>query len=230
MSLGLVLPLYNEEALVQEVVSDILAVLHAAKIPAQLVLVNNGSRDQTGPLIDDLATQSEVDAVHLDKNAGYGGGILAGLAALQDLGLPEVVGWCWGDGQVPADVLAPLYRACQKGAPLAKAVRSERHDGNWRKVVTTGYALTMQGIGCTVPDVNGCPKLMRREAFEALAPRSKDWFLDAEVVLGAQARGWEIAHHPTVMRARKAGKSKVHLNTMVEFAWNLLRWRAANRL
>ena len=40
MSLGLVLPLYNEEALIQGVVADILTVLKAAKIPAELVLVN----------------------------------------------------------------------------------------------------------------------------------------------------------------------------------------------
>ncbi len=230
MSLGLVLPLYDEEALVQGVVADIVAVLQAADISSQLVLVNNGSRDKTGEIIDGLATQPNIVAVHLDKNAGYGGGILAGLDALRASGLPEVVGWCWGDGQVPPDVLAPLYRACQKGAPLAKAVRSERHDGAWRKLVTTGYTMTMRGLGCTVPDVNGCPKLLRREALTALTPQSRDWFLDAEVVLAAQSRGWQIAHHPTVMRPRKGGKSKVHLNTMVEFAWNLLRWRATNRL
>lgn len=230
MSLGLVIPLLDEAELTASVAQGIASVLDHAQISHRLVLVNNGSQDETGAIIDQLATSLAVLPIHLDKNAGYGGGILAGLAALERDGLPEVVGWCWGDGQVRPDVLPPLYRAAINGAPLAKAVRTERLDGTWRKIVSTGYAATMRSIGCEVPDVNGCPKLLRREAYAALAPRSTDWFLDAEVVLGAQSRGWEIAQHPTVMHPRDAGKSKVGLAAIAEFGWNVLRWRATNRL
>ena len=230
MSLGLVIPLFNEEALVADVVADIHRLLDEAGIEHRLVLVNNGSRDGTGDIVDGLAQTLPVTALHLDKNAGYGGGILAGMnALLKDDDTPEVIGWSWGDGQVPAAVLPPLYRACVRGADLAKAVRTERHDGTWRKLVTTAYSETMRAFGCNIADVNGCPKLFRADVFARLSPTSTDWFIDAEVVLTAQALELEITHHPTVMNARAGGKSKVHLGTMAEFAWNLARWRATRR-
>jgi len=229
MSLGLVIPLLNEAELTATVAQSTHNVLERSGIPHTLVLVNNGSTDDTGAIVDRLAKELPVRAVHLDQNAGYGGGILAGLKILEE-DSPEVVGWCWGDGQVSPEALPPLYRACMKGAKMAKVVRSERLDGTLRKLVTTGYAWAIKTIGCDQPDVNGCPKLFRREALSALAPQSTDWFLDAEVVLDAQGNGWDIATHPTVMHPREAGRSKVNAATTVEFVWNLARWRMTHRL
>ena len=229
MSLGLVIPLLDEVELVSSVTKEIHNTLSAADIDHTLVLVNNGSTDGTGQTIDTLAKFLPIMPVHLEHNAGYGGGILAGLHALSH-DPPEVMGWCWGDGQIRAATLPPLYRACQRGAPLAKVVRTERQDGAMRKVVTTGYAWAMRAIGSSQPDVNGCPKLLRREALQAINLTSTDWFLDAEVVLGAQALGWEIATHPAVMEPRVAGQSKVGASTVAEFAINLARWRLTHRL
>jgi glycosyltransferase involved in cell wall biosynthesis len=229
MSLGLVIPLLDEVELAGDVAQGIHSVLQSAKIDHTLVLVDNGSTDGTGALIDALAEQLPVIPVHLQDNAGYGGGILAGLKALQ-ADPPQIVGWCWGDGQIRPDVLPPLYRACIKGAPMAKVVRTERLDGLLRRVVTTGYSRVMLAIGASHPDVNGCPKLFRQEALAALAPRSTDWFLDAEVVLGALSQDWEIATHPAAMAPRAAGRSKVGAATVLEFAWNLARWRLTHRI
>ncbi len=225
MSLGLSVPLLNEEALVGEVARDILRAADAGGLELRLALVDNGSQDGTGEAIDALAVEdARVLAVHVSPNRGYGGGILAGVEALRAEGSPDVLGWCWGDGQVDPAVIPALYRACQEGAMLAKARRVERQDGLQRRVVTTGYAAVTRALGVRTRDVNGCPKLLRREAWEALAPGHTDWFLDAEVVLGAEARGWEIAELPVVMRPRRAGKSKVRAGTVLEFAVNLGRW------
>jgi len=229
MSLGLVIPLLDEVELAAAVAEGIHQTLVHADIAHTLVLVDNGSTDGTGSVIDGLAERLPVQAIHLEKNAGYGGGILAGLEALKP-DLPEVLGWCWGDGQIRPDTLPPLYRACIKGAPLAKVVRTERLDGTTRRVISAGYARAIRAIGADHPDVNGCPKLLRREALEALAPTSTDWFLDAEVVLGALSRGWDIATHPAAMAPRTAGRSKVGMGAVLEFALNLARWRMTHQL
>ncbi len=225
MSLGLAVPLLNEEALIDEVATDLISALDAASVPFRLALVDNGSTDRTGVLVDRLTERDQrVLGVHLVQNQGYGGGILAGIRALASAGLPEVVGWCWGDGQVDPSVLPVLYQACREGAMLAKARRVERQDGLQRKIITRGYAAVTRAMGVRTEDVNGCPKLLRREAWLGLEPRHTDWFLDAEVVLGAEARGWTIADAPVVMRPRRAGKSKVKLATVLEFVANLGRW------
>ena len=229
MSLGLVIPLLDEVDLTADVATAIHQILARANIDHTLVLVDNGCTDGTGEVIDSLAQSLPVKPVHLAKNAGYGGGILAGLAVLE-ADPPEVIGWCWGDGQVRPDALPPLYRACLRGAPMAKVIRTERLDGAARRVVSASYAAVIRSLGVDHPDINGCPKLFRREALDALRPTSTDWFLDAEVVLGALAQGMEIATHPTVMQPRAAGRSKVGTATIFEFAWNLAKWRATHHL
>jgi glycosyltransferase involved in cell wall biosynthesis len=225
MRLGLSIPLFNEAGSVTEVVASIHAVLHNADIDATLVLVNNGSTDATGEHIEALRIPGEIEVVHLRENAGYGGGILSGLAHLEQSGLPAVVGWCWGDGQVSATALPPLFAAIREGADLAKAHRTRRGDGLDRQLISAVYAATMGVLGVGVSDINGCPKLMSRAAFEAIQPCASDWFLDAEVVLKAERMGLNIMSHPVEMRPRSEGKSKVGLRTIGEFLTNIARWR-----
>ena len=227
MALGLAIPLPDEEALVETVVADMLVALRSIEGEVRLTLVDNGSTDGTGALIDHLAaTEPEVDALHLSPNQGYGGGILAGLHHLATAHDPTVLGWAWGDGQVDPAVIPGLFAACVDGAMIAKTRRTVRQDGLQRRLVTTAYALTMRTRGVVTPDVNGCPKLLRREAFDALALAHTDWFLDAEAILGAEARGWRIDSVATTMRPRAAGRSKVGHATILEFARNLSRWRS----
>ena len=224
MSLGLSVPLFNEEALVEAVVAELVAALEAGEVPFRLALVDNGSRDDTGALVDALAQDPRILAVHVSPNRGYGGGILAGLAALAGEG-HEVLGWTWGDGQVDPTVIPGLYRLCLEGADLAKARRTERQTGPARRLVSAGYEAVTRALGVRTRDVNGCPKLLRAEALTALAPRHTDWFLDAEVVLGVESRGLRVAELPVVMRPRAAGESKVRARTLLEFVGNLARWR-----
>lgn len=225
MSLGLSVPLYDEEALVEAVAREIIAALDAEHVPFRLALVNNGSRDGTGAIVDRLAEDPRVLAVHVTPNRGYGGGILAGIAALRATGADEVIGWCWGDGQVDPAVIPGLYRACLGGADLAKARRTERRTGLQRRLVSAGYEAVTRALGVKTRDVNGCPKLLRAEAWEALGAVHQDWFLDAEVVLGVESRGMRVAELPVVLRERRAGESKVKLGTVLEFVGNLARWR-----
>ena len=225
MNLGLVIPLFNEEALVTEVVASVHAILAAENIDHIIVLVNNGSTDGTAAMVDDLAQAENVIAIHFRENAGYGGGILGGLAWFEQSELPDVIGWGWGDGQINAKVLPTLFRACAAGAPLAKVTRKERRDGLKRQLMTNAYAATTRAFGIRTEDVNGCPKLMTRDAFHQLQLQSSDWFLDAEAIIGAERRGWNIASETVPMLQRKAGRSKVNLHTVFEFAWNLTKWR-----
>ncbi len=223
MTLGLAVPLYDEEALVEGVARRICAAL--GDRPYVLALVDNGSGDRTGERIARLAAvEPRILPVYLESNAGYGGGILAGIAAAREVACLSVVGWAWGDDQVDPAVLPRLLAHVEAGAHLAKARRVAREDGRRRAAISRAYALCLRGRGVQLPDVNGCPKLLSVDAFDVLSPRSRDWFLDAEVVLGCLKRGWEVADEPVVMRPRGAGKSKVRARTLVEFAVNLARW------
>lgn len=224
--LGLVVPMYGEGALVDRVVPAYLSALQDAVQHGVIVFVNNGSHDDTGPRLDAWTANSpHIHVLHLPKNRGYGGGILAGLEHLRAVGDPPLVAWAWGDAQVDPRVLPSLVRACRAGAHLAKVRRVSRHDGVQRRVITRVYARATAWLQLGSADVNGCPKVMRRSHFDAIAPASTDWFLDPELLLRAREHNWLVVELPVAMAARLAGVSKVRWSTVAGFAVQLAAWQ-----
>ena len=229
VSLGLSIPMYNEEGAADQVIHQTMYVLRKANIPFQLAVVNNGSTDSTGTIIDNLSTQNpEITPIHFNINQGYGGGILAGMRTLTAQNL-DCVGWMWGDGQVLPDVLPKLVKACSEGIHLAKAERTRREDGLLRKVISKGYSIAMKSTSAASGDINGCPKIFRLDAWEALTVESQDWFLDAEVILESGRNGFQIHQESVTMQPRQYNKSKVNVRTVLEFGVNILKWKLHNR-
>jgi hypothetical protein len=143
--------------------------------------------------------------------------------------MPDVVGWYWGDGQVSADMVPPLFRAILEGSDLAKAQRTKRQEGFRRRMIAKIYAAIMRAMGVRTPDVNGCPKLLSMATLETLQLSSTDWFLDAEAVLGSEKRGLKIYSHPATMLRREGGVSKVSVRTLIEFLRNIIQWKLGLR-
>ena len=226
MNLGLSIPMYNEEGNAERVVTRIVSHLEHLKIDFLLAVVNNGSSDATGRILDTLSTnEPRIIPIHLQENQGYGGGIMAGLNALIRKE-PEIVGWIWGDGQVCSTVLSTLYTECINGTDLAKTCRIQRQDGYMRRSISGLYSIGMKTLmRVRTPDINGCPKLFRREFFAGLNLESQDWFLDAEAILKTERKKGIIHNEPVIMEARMSGKSNVRLTTLIEFGSNMLRWR-----
>jgi len=221
-SLALAIPLYDEEGNVERVASELLETFRTAEVPLTLLLVDNGSRDGTRSIVQRIERQEpEVTGVYLDVNAGYGGGILAGMREAE----ADIIGYMWGDAQVGAeDVIRVYRRLVVDGADLAKARRIQRNDGWQRRLVTKVYnTVTLTLFHVTSSDANGCPKLFRKEAWEQLTPSSTDWFLDPEIMIGAAQLGLKKSEVDVVARPRTAGKSKVGGATVVEFLVNLTR-------
>ncbi len=225
VSIGISVPLFNENDLLTSVVADLRDALDRCGVPWHLALVNNGSTDATGDTLDRIAHgDPRLIPLHLSANAGYGGGILHGLHALRERVKPPFIGWAWGDGQVDPGVLPALLELCRDGADLAKVRRRTRLDGRRRRAITRTYGLATRALGIRTPDVNGCPKVFRSSALWALNPQSQDWFLDPEVVFRLEAQGGTIAQVDATMRPRQGGQSKVNWRTVAEFSLALARW------
>ena len=228
VSLGLTIPMFNEEGAAEQVIQQTMYVLRKANVSFQLAVVNNGSTDATGTIIDKLAAQNaEVTPIHFTENQGYGGGILAGMRSLAPQQF-DCIGWMWGDGQVVPDVLPKLVNACIKGHDLAKAQRTKRQDGWVRKVVSKGYALAMKSTPVTITDINGCPKIFRLSSWESLNIEARDWFLDAEVILESQSKQFRIHQEPVTMKPRQFNESKVNVRTLLEFGVNIVKWKLSH--
>jgi len=225
--LSLTIPLLNEEDGVQDVVNSITKHLSSKYIKYQIILVNNGSTDNTQKVIEYLARRDPgILPLRLEVNKGYGGGILAGLERAS----APIVGYLWGDEQVAPYVLTEAWRAIHdQNVDIAKARRRVRLDGFDRFLITRAYHCAVSALfPCPSRDINGCPKLFKREVLDRIRPQSTDWFIDAEIMLKAQKLGFRIHEIDVVAWPRLTGRSKVRWETLGEFALNLIRLRVGS--
>ena len=224
--ISLVLPCYNEEALVRETTTKLAEAFQAKGIPVELVMVDNGSADATGSIIDDLIAEGlPVSKAVVDVNQGYGNGVLRGLDKCQG----AWVGFLCVDDQVHPNDVVRLYEAAAKAKTikLFKVRRRFRLDGRFRRVVSFIYnVLTTAMFGdLGSMDLNANPKILPREHLRAMRLSSRDWFLDAEVMIKAKRMGLPVYEMNVFALMRAEGVSHVRPATCWEFIKNLLHYR-----
>jgi glycosyltransferase involved in cell wall biosynthesis len=224
--LSLVVPCYNEQEIVGSTIADLMTAFGAAGHDLEIVAVDNGSTDRTGDILRELARRSGRVVCHrIEVNQGYGNGLLAGLS----LATASWVGITCADGQVSAPDTVKLYEiAARSGGPkLVKVRRRFRMDGFTRKITSITYnlltATLFGGLGSI--DINGNPKILPRSYLERMNLRSKDWFLDAEIMIKAKRLALPVIEMNIMAQMREGGRSNVRPGTCWEFVLNLLRYR-----
>lgn len=225
VALSIVLPFYNEEACVEQVISEIYALLKQTGIVFEIVAVQNGSSDRTPQILAGMQKHfPELCLVDVPVNRGFGYGVIQGL----DHSTGQVIGYMPGDGQIDPAVLPLLFqRVQQTQADICKGRRVVRHDGWYRWLVSKIYNWTAQFLfRLPTDDVNGHPKLMTRQTFSKLRLSSYDHFIDAELMLKAKALQLKISEVDLEFQKRGTGHSKVRLFAAgIEFLRNMLRVR-----
>lgn len=225
MTLSLVIPFYNEEINIEKVVSDLINSFEQGSIDYKLILVNNGSYDNSPRILENLAKEKpdRITVVHVEVNQGFGWGIISGLK----LANGDYIGYMCGDGQTKPEDVVRVYRQIEQGNyDLAKVKRVSRGDGLWRRTISFVFN-RLFWLMFRVPsqDINGTPKIFERNWMEKLCPTSKDWFIDAEVMIKARYLAMRIGEVPTEFLTREKGKSHVALATSLEFIKNMLSYR-----
>lgn len=230
VELSLVLPCYNEEECLASTVTELAETFASAGVPLQLVLVDNGSRDRTSQVIDGLIAQGlPVTKGVVEVNQGQGLGILTGF----DLCRGRFIGYVCADGQVSAKSVLDIYNTLkrQDGPALAKARRRFRQDGVTRKAVSIVYNGSMKALFPGMPslDVNGNPKIMPADVLRSLDLCSRDWFLEAEVMLKIQYLRISVIEINVPGHLRAGGRSNVRAATVQEFIKNMFAFRFGAR-
>ena len=224
--LSLVMPCYNEDAVVGYTIPRLVGAFEKAGYVLELIAVDNGSSDRTGEIIQALATQHRaVVPTRVDQNKGYGNGVLSGIP----LCTAPWVGIIPADGQVDAEDVVRLYEAVvvTNRQVLGKARRRFRMDGLRRKVVSVLYNLLVRALWPTLSslDVNGLPKILPRDAILAMELKSQGWVLDLEIMIKAHHARLRVLEVNVFARMRGSGVSHVRLDTVREFLWKLVVFR-----
>lgn len=227
---SLVIPCYNEENAITNTAIRIAEEFRVHKVDLELILVDNGSKDHTGEVIEALIADGwPVKKVRVEVNQGYGYGVLCGLAAAEG----RWVGFSCADEQVEAHDVYKLYNLASKSASpkLFKVRRRFRLEGVVRRIVSGSYNLltSMMFGNLGSMDLNANPKLMPREYARAMQLASKDWFLDAEVMIKARLLNLPVFEMNVFSLMRSEGASNVKPATCYEFLANLCSHRFGTR-
>lgn len=228
--ISFVMPCYNEASVVGYTIPKLFSAFTNAGYRLHLVAVDNGSTDETGEILKRLIAKYPSLVYHrVERNQGYGNGILAGLP----LCTAPWTGIIPADGQVDAEDVVRLYDAlaAMGGPAIGKVRRRFRMDGLARKVVSVSYNLFIRmlwpGLGSI--DVNGTPKILPTRVAAAMNLSSKDWFLDPEIMIKAHHMGLPTLELNAFARMRGSGVSHVHSQTCWEFFRNLLIYRFSGK-
>lgn len=224
--LSFVMPCYNEEESIGYTIPRFTAAFKKAGVKLELIAVDNGSRDRTGEMIREMAANDPAIVYHrVEVNEGYGNGILSGIKLCRG----PWIGIIPCDGQVDAEDVVALFDAVNatSGNVLGKVRRRFRMDGLWRKVVSVSYNLMVRALWPRLGsiDVNGSPKILPRDAINAMDLQSKTWFLDPEIVIKAHYMGLRVLEFNVFARMRGNGLSHVRVMTCWEFLRNLMIFR-----
>jgi glycosyltransferase involved in cell wall biosynthesis len=230
LAFSAVITLYNEERNVEPLTRNLISAFRKqfSDLPFELVLVLNGPIDRTPEIAGTLAREfKEITLVTLNPNQGYGGGLLAGLAAARG----SLVGIFDGDEQIESADVARLFAAAlAEPCDLVKARRVSREDGWQRLVITSLYNLLFKLMfGPISDDINGKPKILSRAAYEKLNLQAKDWFIDAEIMTQAKWLGLTVREIPVKFRRRRSGSSNVRFETILEFLRNMWKQHHAKK-
>ncbi len=228
--ISLVAPCYNEAGSIRKTATRLVESFRARAVILELILVDNGSADETGAIIDDLIAEGmPIVKARVEVNQGYGNGVLAGLRHCR----APLVGFMCADGQVDAQDVVKLYEAAASALTprLFKIRRRFRMDGWSRLVISTIYNIAATALfgNLHTSDINANPKILTREHMEQMSLRSKDWFLDAEVMIKARRLGLAVFELNVLAQSRLEGASHVRPATVWEFILNLLRHRYGDK-
>lgn len=237
MKFSLIVPLWNEGKNVAELIRTIAESVLRKNGLDELILVNNGSSDDTGALIDQGAREfSWIVPIHLNENLNYGGGIYEGFRHARC----EYLCFIPGDLQVlPGDVVAVanafVASRAEKSKLVVKGNRTVRHDPLSTQIVSRVYTfLANRLLALDLNDLNGLPKLFHRSLIDLVpSERMKTFVFDTQILSLARTNGWIIEEIPVTFHSRREGVSSwsgKRLRTYLQIFRQLMRLRTLRHM
>ncbi|MBN1486295.1 MAG: glycosyltransferase family 2 protein [Anaerolineae bacterium] len=213
--ISVVAPVFNEEELVQEFYTRVRDVMEGLAEPWELILVNDGCRDNSPRLMDEIYAQDpeHVVVLHFARNFGHQLAITAGMDYARGAAVVAID----SDLQDPPEVIPDLVAKWREGYEVVYAVRTEREGETWFKLFTANlfYRLIQMLTDVEIPMEAGDFRLLDRGALDALkSMREQHRFVRAMV----SWIGFRQVGVPYRRMARKAGETKYPFYKMFRLA------------
>jgi glycosyltransferase involved in cell wall biosynthesis len=230
-SISAFFPAYNDAGTITSMVITVLLTLRQITDDYEVIVVNDGSRDHTAAVLDELARvyPDEVRIIHHPQNRGYGGALRTGFySAAKD--------WIFytdGDAQYDPRELKNLAALVSDEVDFINGWKIERQDPLHRIVIGRLYQYIIKAaFGLRLKDVDCDFRLMRREVFETIELTSDSGVICVELMKKVQDAGFRLTETPVHHIHRAYGKSQFfRFRRLAEVArdltklWYRLVWR-----
>ncbi len=234
MRLSIVIPAYNEARRIVPTLQAGYAYFSRTFPEHEFLVVDDGSRDNTGPLVRQL--QTEMPSLRLlanSRNLGKGGALQHGMLAAEG----DYLLFCDADQSTPFTEMDKFIPALEQGLPViigtrkSDGARIEKHQPWLRETMGKGFTfLSRQLIKVEVSDFTCGFKLFAREAARAIFSRQRihDWSFDSEILHIASQLGYNITEVPVTWINSEDTRVNLLRDTLDSFR-GLLRIRRNSR-
>ena len=218
---SIVLFVFNEEANLERVLTELVEYLDAAPFRWELIFVDDGSADKSLHVARSILPSAKTRFTRHETNRGIGAALKTGAALAEG----EYLTFLPGDGQLPPETIGRLF-AAREGADLVTSVyESRRKDGPLRKLLSAGVRALIFAVHGVSMESDG-PYLIRRTLFDPAQLGSDSFFLNFEVPIRASASKMASRVVPADCRPRLGGRSKTaNLKTTARVAPDLIALR-----
>ena len=223
--LSLFFPCHNEAANLEALVTDALAALPTLATTFEVILIDDGSRDDTAAVAERLVQRHNgvVRLVRHEVNRGYGGALRTGFAAARY----EYLAYTDGDRQFRVADLARLTTsAVADNAPVVIGYRLKRADPPLRLVYAALYRVANRvWFGLRVRDVDCAAKLFHRDVLRNIRISSDGAFFSAELLIRLHLAGVRfievgVPHYPRTAGSPTGARISVITQAVRDF-WSL---------
>ncbi len=215
MLLSLIIPVYNEEAVLPQLLASLDAVVAGLPCDCEVVFVNDGSQDRSAELLSAAAGRDpRFKVLGFSRNFGHQVAITAGL----DFAAGDAVIIMDADLQDPPEILADMLRLYDAGFDIVSAQRVSRQGDSAYKKLTARlfYWLMRKAVDPRIVPEVGDFRLFSRNAVTVVrAFREQHRFMRGLVAW----TGLKEVTLPFERRARAAGTTKYPTRAMIKFAW-----------
>lgn len=199
-------PAYNDAGTIGSLVDEALELLPTLSDDFEVIVINDGSTDGTGALLDELAkSRTELRIVRHSTNLGYGAALRSGFAAARK----ELVFYTDGDGQYDVRELAALYPLLTPEVDAVNGFKLKRADSRQRKVLGALYnRLARLLFLLPIRDVDCDFRLLKRSAITPLKLTVNSGAICVELVHQLHRNGARFAEAPVHHYPRPQGRSE----------------------
>ncbi len=216
IALSVVVPVFNEEAIVPELVRRLVEACNKITDSHEIILVNDGSRDTTLLKLKDACEGNpKVHYISFSRNFGHQMAITAGM----NYAVGDAIVTIDGDLQDPPELIADMYREFLNGNKVVYAKRKTRKGEPWLrlKAITTFYSLLAKITSFEMPQNVGDFRLISRDVLEHLKKmKEQDKYLRGQIAW----MGYKSTYVLYDRDERMAGESKYPFKKLLRLATN----------